>query len=86
MGVDGGQEGLFLNALKPVIPQVFTDDGTVFCSMKQLSFFLWSRLRVKGTYSLVHQISVAVLINSKPLSRSNLVADGTPGRGRGRRL
>jgi hypothetical protein len=28
--IDGGQEGLFLKALKPVAADVFTDDGTVF--------------------------------------------------------
>jgi hypothetical protein len=28
--VDGGQEGLFLKALEPVIAGVFTDDGAVF--------------------------------------------------------
>ncbi|MDR0374711.1 MAG: hypothetical protein LBH85_03200 [Treponema sp.] len=28
--VDGGQDGLFLKALEPVIARVFTDDGAVF--------------------------------------------------------
>jgi hypothetical protein len=55
-----------------------------FCSTKQLSFFLWSRLRVKERFSFPHQISVALLINSLPVSRGNVVSDGVPKPGRGR--
>jgi hypothetical protein len=55
---DGGQEDLFLKALKPVVADIFTDKGTVFCSTKQLSFFRWFRLRVKGRCTWAHQISV----------------------------
>jgi hypothetical protein len=38
--VDGGQYGLFLKPFEPVIANVFTDYGAVFCPTKQLSFFI----------------------------------------------
>jgi hypothetical protein len=67
--IHGGRQRLFRKPFKAVIAGVFPDDRPVFCSTKQLPFFLWSLERVKGRRSFSRQISAAWLINSEPLSR-----------------
>jgi hypothetical protein len=73
VAVDGGKAGLESIPLKAVAADILADNGAVFCSTKQLSFFLWSRERVKGMgqAGLRCQSVRTWLINSLPLSLWN---------------
>jgi hypothetical protein len=74
--VDGDEEGLFLEPLETVVTDILTDDGAVFLldegggNEVAESFLWWSRLLVKGTgwSGSLHHFSVALLMNSPPLS------------------
>jgi hypothetical protein len=54
--IHGGQEGLFCKALKPVIADVFTDDGAIFLFDKTVVVFLAAA--GEGIFSAAYQISV----------------------------
>jgi hypothetical protein len=77
--VSPGKAGLEGGPLQAVIADILTDGGAVFFvrlgpeARKQLSFFLWSRERVKGMgqAGLRCQPVMTWLINSLPLSLWN---------------
>ena len=84
--VDGGQEGLFLKAFKPVVPGVFPDNGTVFLFDEAVVVFLVVSGTGKGDALLFTPDFGGAVDEFATVVVGNYVAAGTPKQGAGRRL